>query len=118
MAIRTKKELLKHYSKAEMSEFIQFDAFADPKCFDGIVQPSPDGIAYMSLISSELMYPLFAVRVLITPGTKKRIVLKALKGIADWIERSHSDKSFKSQLIEEIKEDYLKTKVGFFTNKG
>lgn len=86
--------------------------------FDSVVMPSKDGIAYMSLISTELMNSPFAVRVLIKPGTKKEIILKALIGIMDWISRSHSDKSFKSQLTKEIKKEDFHNILGSFTNKG
>jgi len=86
MALRTKKKLLEHYSKGDVVDLYQYDAFTDPKCFDSVVAPSKkDGIAYFRLFTSELMYPMWNVRVFIKPGTKKEMVVKALKGILDWI---------------------------------
>ena len=91
MALRTKEKLLEHYSKNEITDFTQFDAFTDPKCFDSVVMPSKDGIAYMNTLTSELMYPVWSVRVFVKPGTKKEIVLKALRGIAGWIEKDFKE---------------------------
>ena len=105
MAMRTKKELLEHYSEAEIEEFYQFDAFTGG--FDSIVRPYKDGIAYFSLVSSELFAPAFSVRVFIRPGTKQRAVVKALRGIADWIEKSYNDESFGSEWIKETKRQYV-----------
>jgi len=100
MALRTKKELLEHYSKGEIVDLFQFDAFTDPKCFDGIVMPSKkDGIAYMNTLTSELMGPIWNVRVFIKPGTKKEVAIKALKGIADWIGAFRGNDCFNSKYI-------------------
>ncbi|MBA7686578.1 hypothetical protein ES703_95028 [subsurface metagenome] len=105
MGMRTKKKLLEHYSEGEISEFTQFDAFPGPG--DSVLVPCKDGISYTYSISSELMSPCFVIRVLVTPGTKKEIAVKALRGIADWIEKSFKNKDLGIKLIKEIKEEYV-----------
>ncbi|MBA7553009.1 hypothetical protein ES705_45591 [subsurface metagenome] len=118
MALRTKEKLLEHYSKAEISEFIQFDAFTDSKCFDSVVMPSKDGIAYMSTLTSELMYPVWSVRVFVKPGTEKEIAVKVLRGTADWIEKDFKDDCFDRRYIESEKKVLGKSlAVGFMTNR-
>lgn len=99
MALRTKKELLEHYNEGEITDFFQYDAFTNPKCFDSVVMPSKDGIAYMKTVSSELFDPMWSVRLFIKPGTKKDVVVKALRGITDWIEAYEGNDCFDSKYI-------------------
>jgi len=106
MALRTKKELLEHYnSEREIREYYQFDAFLGPG--DSVLVPCKDGISYTALFSSELMGG-FTLRALIRPGTKKEIAVKALRGIADWIEKSFKNENLGIELIKEAKEAYNK----------
>lgn len=105
MTLRTKEELLKHYSKGEITDFVQFDAFTDPECFDSMVAPSKDGYCYMLSLASEFFYPVWSVRVFVKPRTKKEIVVKALRGIADWIEKGYKDGEgveFKADIISDL----------------
>jgi len=105
MALRTKKELLEHYnSEREIREYYQFDAFLGPG--DSVLVPCKDGIAYTVIFSSELMGG-FTLRALIRPGTKKEIAVKALRGIADWIEKSFKNKDLGIKLIREAKKEYI-----------
>ncbi|MBA7637481.1 hypothetical protein ES703_45126 [subsurface metagenome] len=99
MALRTKKELLEHYGKGKITDFFQYDAFTNPKCFDSVIMPSKDGFAYTNTLTSELMYPGWNVRVFIKPGTKKGIAVKALRGIADWIKSFEGDDCFDNKYI-------------------
>ncbi len=118
MALRTKKKLLEHYSEGEITDFFQYDAFTSPDCFDSVVAPSKDGIAYMNTLTSELMYPVWSVRVFIKPGTKKEIAVKALRGIAGWIEKDFKDDCFDSRYIESEKKVLDKSLAGgFMMNK-
>lgn len=83
----SKQELLEHYSQKEPVEFIQFDAFGNPECFDSIIAPDEDGISLFAGESFDLMSGIWDVRVLITrERIDKQKTIRMLKKIIDWIE--------------------------------
>jgi hypothetical protein len=77
-----KKKLLEHYGKKNPSDFIQYDAFVNPKWHDSVIQPNPaSGVCVLSGTTTELMDTCNEVRILISKEATKSQVLRGIKEI-------------------------------------
>ena len=85
--MKTKDELLKHYSNREPHLFYQMDGFFEPDGGDDVMHPDDDGDCLCSSETCELMTGITSVRVLITPATDKKTAIRQLEKIIDWIKR-------------------------------
>ena len=83
---KRKEEKLQHYSGKPLTEFIQFDVFTDQEK-DAVMNPDEDKECCFKSMTEELMTGYYAVRILIKPGTSKKVALRALRKISNWIEK-------------------------------
>jgi hypothetical protein len=88
--MKTKKELLEHYSTGDIHSFIQFDGWKMRQDqSDSVMKPDKNGYVWMAGYTEELRHSPkeLAVRVLIHSGTSIDDTTKLLKGIIKWINR-------------------------------
>lgn len=85
-AASDKATLLAHYAGKEPTEFLQVDGFPGI-AQDDVLSPDTDGDSIMLGSTHELMSGAYAVRLLVTAGTKKTAVLRILRKIAGVVER-------------------------------
>ena len=87
--LKTKGELLEHYSKKEPNLFLQLDGDSSgEKIKDGEVI-GQSGIAISARDTYELMSSCPDVRVLINPNTRKEDIEKILTTIIDYINKHY-----------------------------
>lgn len=105
--MKTKGELLEHYSEKVPKEFLQFDIFTEG--WDSVIVPNEDGVSIFQTETTELMTGRATIRILIIPGAKKEVVVNGLKSVTMWIEKNPDllekmekrDKHWKQYLREE-----------------
>lgn len=100
---KEKAAKLLHYSKKEVSEFVQYDFFINCEG-DSLMSPDEDGDWCCHSNTIELMSGMPPVRILIVPGTPKEVVLRALCKIQNWIKKEPSSNVGEIELLKE-KED-------------
>ncbi len=75
--MKTKKELLKHYSTKNPRHLKQYDIFTDPKTWDSVVSPN----SVWMTETDELMSAPWTVRLLVNSNLSNKEVIKALNKI-------------------------------------
>lgn len=81
-----KHKLLKHYAEKEPCKFLQFDGFAFGQgARDDDLHPDGDGDAMTSHVDYDLMSGGYAVRVMVTAGTKKETAIRIIEKLLSWI---------------------------------
>ena len=83
--MKTKKELLEHYSEKKPTEFIQFDFFADQE--DSFLGSDEEGFSICRSETTELMNGYYKVRVLVKPDLEGELVIKGLEKLIAWIKK-------------------------------
>ena len=82
----TQDQLLQHYARSQPKRFAQIDGFANVPPWSAMGDDSNAG-AIFGGETYELMSGAYAVRVLITEGTKAKVALALLDKIKEWIKR-------------------------------
>ena len=86
--VKTKKELLDHYSTGDIHFFTQFDGWKiEPNQSDDVMKPDKDGFCLMAGYTEELRRSPkeLEVRVFVYKGTPAKNTIKHLKRIVKWI---------------------------------
>ena len=84
-----RQELLEHYSKTSITTFEQYDGFVN--CHDDITPPDKDGDWLCWHTSDDLMSGVYAVRILITRGTKKADACRIINKLTELITKHNGD---------------------------
>ena len=92
--MKTKEELLKHYSTKSPRHLKQYDIFTDSKTWDSVITPN----SVWMTETDELMNSPWTVRVLVDPHLSSKEAVKALNNIKSLV--ASSDKLQKIAEVE------------------